>query len=97
MQVISKELDQDLAIMYEMSSTWNAAGRIEFLNKNKMSKYKETKERKTEFDRILHEWIHLRLLAKHEVEILKGIMEIHQAQRTQLDTRLHGNIQGLTL
>ena len=44
MQGISNELDHDLAIMYEMSNTWNVAGRLEFLNKNKISKYKETKE-----------------------------------------------------
>jgi len=78
---ITDSLTQYMTKMYEMANAWNSNARKEFLNKNNFQ-YKADRERKAEFDRILHECINLGRVTEYEMEILKGTMDIHQAQST---------------
>ena len=67
---INHSMSQDMTKMYEMASAWDSTARKEFLNKNKFQ-YKSDRERKEEFDRVLHEWINLGRVTEFEMEILK--------------------------
>jgi len=87
----AKFLTQDMTKMYEMSEAWNSNTRKKFLNKNDFQ-YKADRERKVEFNRLLLEWINLGRVTEYEIEILRGVMEVHAAQRVpQQTTGTHRN------